>query len=61
MLLENLKGAALEQIANKAGSDSKTTKSIASQALPLILAKLEQNTRSQEGAEQLNDALNAHL
>jgi len=61
MLLENLKGAALQQISSKAWSDEQTTKSIASQALPLILAQLEKNTSTEQGAEKVNEALNAHL
>lgn len=61
MLLENLKGEALKQIAETIGSKPKTTKKIASQALPLILAQLEKNSATPKGAENINNALNTHL
>jgi len=61
MILENLKGAALEQITQKIGGDNKTTKSIAAKALPMLLGQLEKNTATEDGANSLNDALNSHL
>ena len=61
MLLENLKGEALEQIASYVGGDTKATKSIASTALPMILGQLEKNASSEDGAGKINEALNSHL
>lgn len=61
MLLENLKGQALEQIASYVGGDTKSTKSIASKALPMILGQLEKNASSEDGANAINEALNSHL
>ncbi len=61
MILSNLKGKALEQIASKVGGDSATTKAIAGKALPMILGQLSKNAQSEKGAEDLNNALNDHL
>lgn len=61
MLLEQLKGKALEEITKKIGGDNAATKAIAAKALPMILAKLSKNTETQDGAESLNNALNSHL
>lgn len=61
MLLEGLKGKALEQIATQIGGDSKITKSIAAKALPMILGQLEKNSQDPKKADDLNNALNSHL
>lgn len=61
ILLENLKGKALEQISSIVGGNTVSTKSIASKALPLILEQLEKNTQTKSWAESLNQALNSHL
>ncbi len=61
MLLEWLKGKALEQISQYVGGDTKSTKSIASKALPMILKQLEQNSQDPKKVEDLNNALNSHL
>ena len=61
ILLENLKGKALEQISKKVGGDKKSTKSIAAQALPLILAQLEKNSQDTKEAKKINEALNSHV
>lgn len=61
MLLENLKGKALQQIAQQIWGDSKTTKSIAAKALPMILGQLEKNAWDEAWASAINDALNSHL
>lgn len=61
MLLEGLKGKALEQIASQIGGDTKATKSIASKALPMILGQLEKNASTEQGADAINEALNSHL
>lgn len=60
ILLENLKGKALEQIAEKVGGDSVATKAITAKALPMILKQFEKNTSDEAGAESLNKALDAH-
>jgi len=61
ILLEQLKGKALEQITSKVGWDNAATKAIAGKALPMILGQLSKNAESEEGAEALNTALNSHL
>lgn len=61
ILMQQLKGKALEQITNQVGGDSAATKMIAAKALPMILGQLSKNTETPEGAESLNNALNSHL
>lgn len=61
ILMQQLKGKALEQIAWQVGWDSAMTKSIASKALPMILEQMSKNTETPGWAEDLNDALNKHL
>lgn len=61
MLLEQLKGKALEEITKKVGWDNTATKAIAAKALPMILGQLSKNTESEAWAEDLNNALNSHL
>lgn len=61
MILANLKGKALEQIAAQVGWDNAATKAIAAKALPMILGQLSKNTESEKWAEDLNNALNSHL
>lgn len=61
MLMQQLKGKALEQIASQVWGDSAMTKTIAAKALPMILGQLSKNTETPEGAESLNNALNGHL
>ena len=61
MLMQQLKGKAIEQITGKIGGDSAATKMIAAKALPMILWQLSKNTETPEGAESLNNALNSHL
>lgn len=61
MLLEGLKGKALEEIAGYIGGDTKATKSIAAKALPMILGQLEKNSQDPKKAEDINTALNSHL
>jgi len=61
MLLENLQGKALEEIAQAVGIDAKKTKTLASIWLPLLLSQLEKNASTHSGAESINEALNKHL
>jgi hypothetical protein len=61
MLLENLKGKALQEIASAIWIDEQTTKALASIGLPLLLVQLEQNASTHAGADKINDALNKHL
>jgi len=61
ILMQQLKGKALEQIAGQVWGDSAATKMIAAKALPMILGQLSKNTETPEGAESLNNALNDHL
>jgi len=60
MILSNLKGKALEQIASKVGGDSAMTKAVAAKALPMLLGQLEKNSSDEAGAEELNKALDSH-
>lgn len=61
ILLQNLKGEALAEIARASDASEKATKQIAAEALPLILSQMEIQTQDPLGANELNSALNAHL
>jgi len=61
MLLENLQGKALEEIAQAVGIDAKKTKTLAGSGRPLWRSQLEKDASTHSGAESINESLNKHL
>ncbi len=59
-ILSKVGDQGIEKIAQSAGVDSSTAQSILSQAGPIILTKIADNTKSKEGLSSLNTALDSH-
>ena len=61
MLVDQLKGQAMKQIANKVwGGDNVMTSQLMAKALPMIMGQLEKNAQDPAGAEALDAALAKH-
>lgn len=59
-MLSKMGDKGLEQLAQSAGLDAASAKTILEQAGPLLIGKMANNTKSKEGLESLDDALQNH-
>jgi len=60
ILLDQISGAVRDKIADQVGTNSAQTDSVVDDALTAILGGLKKNTRTDNGAESLDTALNKH-
>lgn len=60
MIMQQLQGKVIEEIAGQVGGNSDMVKKIAGQALPQILKQFEKKSEDATEAEALNNALDAH-